>query len=201
MWLSALTKGILMDIGILDNRFARIGARLKLAGRPGRRVSGSGLVRLDVCNDRRGEFFEIACQPGASVEVDAVDVQPADRHLLLMVRENGEKHKSLCGHDKRHWFVAAIPESASGVATVRTAKEALKPREVQIVQANKRLKAKARNRRKNAAFIRQGEWFSIPAPSLQVDPMLNLLSPLPLHVLWRTEQTVLSRPRWLHLKP
>ena len=172
--MSALLKGILMDVGILDNKFARIGARLKLADRLNRRIARDGLVRLDVRNDKRGEYFEIACQPGASVEVDAVDVQPADRHLLLMVRENGEKHKFLCGHDERHWFVAAIPESASGVATVRTAKEALKPREVQIVQATKQLKAKARNRRKNAAYIRQGEWFFIPAPSLQVDPKLIL---------------------------
>lgn len=163
-----------MDVDILDNKFARIGARLKLADRLGRRANGSGLVRLDVRNDKRGEFFEIACQPGASVEVDAVDVQPADRHLLLMVWENEEKHKFLCGHDERHWFVAAIPESAAGVATVRTAKEALKPREVKIVQASKRLKAKARNRRKNAAYIRQGEWFFIPAPSLVVDPKLVL---------------------------
>src|SRR5512140_3745783 len=138
-----------MDINILDNKFARIGARLKLADRLSRTVVISGLVRLDVRNDKRGEFFEIARQPGASVEVEAVDVQPADRHLLLLVRENGEKHKFLCGHDERHWFVAAIPESAAGVASVRTAKEALKPREVQIVQASKRLKAKARNRRKN----------------------------------------------------
>lgn len=172
--MSAITKGIVMDIGVLDNKFARIGARLKLVDRLSRRISRNGLISLDVRNDRRGEFFEVACQPGAFVEVDAVDVQPADRHLLLMVRENGEKHKFLCGHDERHWFVAAIPESASGVATVRTAKEALEPREVQIVQASKRLRAKARNRRKNAAYIRQGEWFFIPAPDLPVEPKLVL---------------------------
>ena len=63
-----------------------------------------------------------------------LDVQPADRHLLLMVREGGEKPKFLCGHDERHWFVAAVPESAP-VGTVRAAKEALKPAEVRTRQA------------------------------------------------------------------
>ncbi|MFO0960881.1 MAG: hypothetical protein U0800_26160 [Isosphaeraceae bacterium] len=35
-----------------------------------------------------------------------LDVQPADRHLLLMFREGEQKSKFLCGHDER-WFVAA----------------------------------------------------------------------------------------------
>jgi hypothetical protein len=48
---------------------------------------------------------------------------------LLLVRGAGEKRKFLCGQDERHWFVAAIPESAP-VGTVRQAKEALKPPDV-----------------------------------------------------------------------
>ena len=36
-----------------------------------------------------------------------------------------EKNKFLCGHDERHWFVAAVP--GRSVATVRSAMEALKP--------------------------------------------------------------------------
>jgi hypothetical protein len=102
-----------------------------------------------------------------------LDVRPADRHLLLMVRERGEKPKFLCGHDERHWFVAALPESAS-VGTVRAAKEALKPAEVRTAQARKGLGAEAGNRRRNAAFRRQGEWFFIPAPDLKVDEALVL---------------------------
>jgi hypothetical protein len=73
------------------------------------------------------------------------------------VREGKDKSKFLCGHDERHWFVAGIPETAP-VGTVRQAKEALKPAEVLSAQAGKRLRAKARNRRKNASFVRQGEW-------------------------------------------
>ena len=123
--------------------------------------------------DRKGEFFEVVRQPGAEPEVAVLDVQPADRHLLLLVREGGEKSKFLCGHDERHWFVAGIPESAP-VGTVRQAKEALKPAEVQAAQARKRLRAEARNRRKNAAFVRQGEWFFLPVPGFAVDERLVL---------------------------
>jgi hypothetical protein len=157
-----------MDTNLLDIKFARMGARLKVADRPARRNRTAGVIALDVQADRKGEFFEIVRQPGVDVEVAVLDVQPADRHLLLLVREGKDKSKFLCGHDERHWFVAGIPETAP-VGTVRQAKEALKPAEVLSAQAGKRLRAKARNRRKNAAFIRQGEWFFLPVPGFVVD--------------------------------
>ncbi len=162
-----------MDTNLLDTKFARIGARLKVADRPSRRGRTSGAVSLDVQSDRKGEFFEIVRPPGAEAEIAVLDVQPADRHLLLLVREGQDKGKFLCGHDERHWFVAGIPESAP-VGTVRQAKEALKPAEVRAAQAGKRLGARARDRRKNAAFVRQGEWFFIPARGLAVDEKLVL---------------------------
>jgi len=156
-----------MDTQLLDAKFARIGARLKFADRPAHRAPPPGVVSLDVRADRRGEFFEIAGGPG--VEVAALDVQSADRHLLLLVRGGGEKSKFLCGHDERHWFVAAVPESAP-VGTVRQAKEALKPPEVIVAQAEAGLRAGERDRRRNAAFVRQGEWFFLPAPDFVPDP-------------------------------
>jgi hypothetical protein len=159
------------DTSLLNIKFARIGARLKVADRPPRRSRTSGVISLDVQAARKGEFFEIVQQPGAEVAV--LDVRPDDRHLLLLVREGKDKSKFLCGHDERHWFVAGIPESAP-VGTVRQAKEALKPAEVLSAQAGKRLKAKARNRRKNAAFVRQGEWFFLPFADLAVDEKLVL---------------------------
>jgi len=164
---------LLMDTNLLDIKFARIGARLKVADRPSRRNRTPGVISLDVQTDHKGEFFEIVRQPGAEAEIAVLDVQPAEHHLLLLVREGQEKSKFLCGHDERHWFVAGIPESAP-VGTVRQAKEALKPDEVQSAQARQGLKTKARNRRKNAAFIRQGEWFFVPAPGLVVDENLIL---------------------------
>ena len=137
-----------MDTNLLDAKFARIGARLKVADTPSRRTRTSGVVSLDVQSDRKGEFFEIVRQPGAEAEAAVLDVPPADRHLLLLVREGKDKSKFLCGHDERHWFVAGIPESAP-VGTVRQAKEALKPAEVLSAQAGQRLGARDRNCRKS----------------------------------------------------
>jgi len=162
-----------MSTNLLNTKFARIGARLKVADRRSRRTRTSGPFSLDVQADRQGEFFEIVRPPGAESEIAVLDVQPADRHLLLLVRAGKDKSKFLCGHDERHWFVAGIPETAP-VGTVRQAKEALKPAEVQIAQVHEQLRAKARNRRKNAAFVRQGEWFFLPVPGLAVDEKLVL---------------------------
>ena len=162
-----------MDTNLLDIKFARIGARLKVADRPSRRTRTAGVISLDVQADRKGEFFEIVRQPGAEAEIAVLDVQPADRHLLLLVREGKDKSKFLCGHDERHWFVAGIPETAP-VGTVRQAKEALKPAEVRAAQARRGLRAEARNRRKNSAYRRQGEWFFLPSPGFVVDEKLVL---------------------------
>jgi hypothetical protein len=163
-----------MDTSNLTTKFARIGARLKVTDRPSnRRRVASGVISLDVQEDGDGEFFEVARSPGSEPEVAVLDVQPPDRHLLLLVRDGTEKQKFLCGHDERHWFVAAIPESAP-VGTVRQAKEALKPDEVCGAQARQGLRANARDRRKNAAYRRQGEWFFLPVLSMRVDEKLVL---------------------------
>jgi hypothetical protein len=163
-----------MDAKDLLTKFSRIGARVKLADRPASPSRATaGVLTLDVRSDRQGEYFEVAPPPGADTEVAVLDVRPADRHLLLLVREDGGKHKFLCGHDERHWFVAAVPESAP-VGTVTQAKEALKPAEVVRAQAGLGLRAGARNRRKNAAFRRQGEWFFLPEPGFAVDDALVL---------------------------
>jgi hypothetical protein len=111
---------ICMDTNLLDNKFTRMGARLKIADRPARRNRTMGVIALDVQADRKGKFSEIVRQPG-QVEVAVLDVQPADRHLLLLVRDGKDKSKFLCDHDERHWFVAGIPETAP-VGTVRQAR-------------------------------------------------------------------------------
>jgi hypothetical protein len=163
-----------MDTDNLLTKFARIGARLKIAVRRSSSfASVLGIVSVDIRKDRHGEFFEVVQPPGTDPEVAVLDIQPAERHLLLLVRDGAEKHKLLCGHDERHWFVAALPEAAP-VGTVRQAKEALKPTEVQIAQDFEKLRAAARKRRKNAAYRRQGEWFFLPVPAFQVDESLVL---------------------------
>jgi hypothetical protein len=165
-----------IDTQMLETKFARIGARIKVPHTeriPSWRAPTEGRVRLDVKSDARGEYFEVASRAEGRADVEVLDIQPGRRHLLLLVRDQGEKSKFLCGHDERHWFVAAVPEKAS-VGSVRSAMEALKPREVQDAQARVGLGSKARERRKNAAYRRQGEWFFVPEPRLNVDPRLVL---------------------------
>ena len=53
-----------MDTDNLLTKFARIGARLKVADRPSRRFrAASGVISLDVQEDRDGEFFEVVRRP------------------------------------------------------------------------------------------------------------------------------------------
>src|SRR5207237_10022940 len=83
--------GTVMIDEILERKFTRIGARLKVNDPAGR----GGAVRLDVRADRQGEFFEIRGGDHSEARVEVLDVQPADRHLLLLVREHGQKGKFL----------------------------------------------------------------------------------------------------------
>jgi hypothetical protein len=116
---------------VLDRHFGLIGARVRVAaaGRP-------GAVAIDIRRDGRAEYFELRLPRRASAAV--LNRDKADRHLLLQVSVDGEKSRFLCGHDERHWFVAAIPEAASGVVNVRTAKHALQPTLVQAAAAQLR---------------------------------------------------------------
>jgi hypothetical protein len=155
-----------MGIEVLERRFAEIGARVKVEEGP-----WLGVPQIDVRSDGRGEYFDFLFADGErEVELQVVDADRADRHLLLLVRDGESKSKFLCGHDERHWFVAAVPESARGVTGVASAKAALQPAVVRL-EAD-RLKAKQRFRRRNAAFVRQGEWFFVPAA--RIDPPVVL---------------------------
>jgi len=91
--------------------------------------------------------------------------------LLLLVKTPEAKDRFLCGHDEREWFVAAVPGGASSVAQ---AKVALLPREVRFAADQANLNLRQRTRRHNRAFIRQGEWFFVPAPELRVEAKLVL---------------------------
>jgi hypothetical protein len=154
-----------MEFASLQKQFARMGARVTLSSRrhPG--------FAVDIGHDRRGSLFELAVDRQVT-QVSALDVQPASRHLLLVVRR-GETHKYLCGHDERDWFAAAVPGSG-GVANVRGAFEALKPVEVRQALVAKGVRRQHQNRRRNAAFVRQGEWFFIPEPDFVADPLMVL---------------------------
>ena len=144
---------------VLERRSAAIGARVKVE-------RARGAPRIDVGVDRRGEFFALRVSRDAEA-VSVVDADRDDRSLLLLVRDGGEKSKFLCGFDERHWFVAAIPESASGVGGVAAAKDALQPDAVRHAVA--RVRPRDRFRRRNVAYVRQGEWFFLPQWAVEVD--------------------------------
>jgi hypothetical protein len=167
--------------------FSRMGARLKLLeGVPVSRRWNVAQTReesprivLDIRRDKLGEYFEIRTAPGAMQEIVVLNVQPRERHLLLLSRQFGEsgqflnKQKFLCGYDERHWFVAAIPESEP-VSTVADAKIALKPDAVRTREQALGVSRAESFRRRNAAFVRQGEWFFIPEADLKVSGLLIL---------------------------
>jgi len=154
--------------------FNKMGARARVFRNP--RASG---LSLNVLTDKHGEFFDVNVNPdfAESAEVLAVDVQPEDRHLVLMVKYASgrqgvdNKDKFLCGHDERHWFVAPV---GPAVPSVAKAKESLRPSIVQQELERKGVKSKKRNKRRNEAYVRQGEWFFIPRPDAKVDPKLIL---------------------------
>ena len=98
---------------MLERAFARMGARVefgelnqqsRFTGR-----SASEDLALDVRRDRQGEYFLISRALESPTELVVLDVQPSDRHLLLLSRSADEKHRFLLGHHERHWFAAGIP--------------------------------------------------------------------------------------------
>lgn len=151
-------------------KFDRIGARAKIRDARLDR-SGRQNLSIDILHDSHGEYFEIS-QP-KDLRLEAVDVQARDRHLLLVAGERNSPQgempaKYLCGHDERHWFVAAVPEQP-GVRDVATAKDALMPQQVREMVERVKLARNARYTRRNRAFIRQGEWFLVRDPDVVVD--------------------------------
>jgi hypothetical protein len=154
----------------VEDQFRRIGARVKVVRVPVTEMpEGWAPVRVDIARDAEGEFFQIDRLWNVQLSVPDADAQ--DRHLLLHVEQPGRIERFsrfLCGHDEKAWFVAAIPESAEA-ASVADAKDALKPREVWTGIAEHNLPREQWNLRWTAAFIRQGEWFFLPRPWMEVD--------------------------------
>jgi hypothetical protein len=158
-----------MNAEMLHAKFVRMGARLQLGELAGPSQRRDQPFTLDVRSDAEGEFFDVRLRPAARVELDVVDLRRRDRHLLLRAREANASHFYLCGHDENHWFVAALPEQGVTPSNVAGAMEALKPPEVHEAQRRQGVKGKDRQRRKNAAYVRQGEWFFLPMPKLHVE--------------------------------
>ena len=143
-----------MSMDVVSRRFEQMGARLDWTG-----PLWGGVPTVDVSRST----FVLRFPGGRAVGLDVVDARW--RHLLLLVRDGELKSKFLCGRDERHWFVAAVPESAHWVSGVESAMQALRPELVEDVV--RRESSKRRRRRRAAPFIRQGEWFFVP---VDIDP-------------------------------
>jgi hypothetical protein len=155
-----------MDTSSITTMFGRIGARVRISADINRRQRAG----IDIATDKQGEFFDIRVESTDSVEYQVIDVRPDMRHLLLMARRETGKQKFLCGHDERHWFVCAVP--GESVSNVVNAMEALQPVFVRGAVHHRLKRVKDRLRRRNKAFVRQGEWFFVPVQSVTIDSML-----------------------------
>lgn len=134
-----------MNLKSLDKAFYRIGARVRF---------GPGAI--DIVRDDDGEFFRLDLATAKAGGYDALDIQPRRRHLVLV---DGDA-RYLCGHDERHWFVAGLRRAA---ATVSAAMDSMMPAEARQAILRENVPARKRHRRHNAAYLRQGEWFFLPA--------------------------------------
>ena len=112
-----------------------MGARLNVRELPSRWSQGNRQwidptdYALDIRRNGSKEFFELRVPTHLSnmLDVNVVQSEPKERHLLLFVRKHGGKpqlDRFLCGHDEREWFVAAVP---GGASSVRQAMDALQP--------------------------------------------------------------------------
>ncbi len=160
----------------IEKAFRAIGSRLEIGdieqrnNRFRRIVNRSNRKKahfvVDIAKDKNGDLFKI--DTDGSVEFHIMGIDKSNHHLLLFARDNlNAKYRFLCGLDEKGWFAAAVPEAVSNISG---AMDALKP--AQIIGAQKHLKPKHKNKKKNAAFLRQGEWFFIPAPEIEPDSVL-----------------------------
>lgn len=150
-----------MKIDTLDRSFRRIGARVRF---------GEG--GLDVLRDGAGEFFRLDLGTAKAGGYEALDLQPRRRHLVLVAGDD----RFLCGHDERHWFVAGLRQRSA--TTVEQAMDSLRPEPAREALRRAGIRHERRHDRRNPAFLRQGEWFFVPAPSFASSGVILRKEPL-----------------------
>jgi hypothetical protein len=161
----------------LQRKFDAIGAELAFSPLPSRAARGTTYT-LDVQPVRgtHRERFLLSVTAQTSLDVEVLHARETERHLLLLVKaptsRGLEKHRYLCGHDERHWFVASVPDARRRATTVGQAMDALQPEEIHAGLRHGGVRHKVRHARRNPAFVRQGEWFFLAAPDASFDPVL-----------------------------
>ncbi len=167
-----------MEKQLIQQKFNDMGAAVFFERKRPNRFRDDQLVSIDVVENKKRDHFVLE-NPG-DLPVEVLDIQPDLRHLLLLVRGQTDKgikdlRRFLCGHDERHWFVAAIPEDAR-VSTVKQAVEALKPGPVKNVQERVGVKTKDLHKRRTAGYVRQGEWFFVQRSNVTIQDYLILIN-------------------------
>lgn len=179
-----------MQLQQLTKHFERIGAKLEVDLVPptqGRFSRVRPDFSIDIIEEKNNERYLLEVQKSLenTLSFSPLDVRPKERHLLLYAHNPNantadlQKQKFLCGHDERHWFVAAIP-NARGITNVTNSMEALKPFAARFSQRRNKVRKKNRNKRRNAGFVRQGEWFFIPITRFKPDMEYAILYNEPL---------------------
>lgn len=113
----------------------------------------SGSYEMNIASDKFGEHFRLGVT-ATPPDFQVLQIRKDERHLLLYAGGT-RKERLLCGHDERHWFVAAVGEP---VSTVMAARRALLPRQLR----QQGLTNTTLTSRRNDVFKRQGEWFFVP---------------------------------------
>ena len=85
-----------MNASQIESKFAEMGARLKVREIPARLSrwnSNRADYAVDIQRDREGEFFELRVPVHLrdDLDVSVMQSEPKQRHLLLFVRNNGDK--------------------------------------------------------------------------------------------------------------
>jgi len=150
---------------VIRHEFEAIGAKTAVETLAGAgRWRRHGLIPVpDHGINLRGDMFELWLN--RDVEVSVPEVQSRARHLVLRVG-SAEARTYLCGHDERQWFVAGVKDNPT---SVEQAMRLLQPPAVRAAVIAAKLKHNQQFLRRNAAFIRQGEWFFVPAPEFAVE--------------------------------
>jgi hypothetical protein len=148
----------------IETKFDKMGARIRIRGMTTEsfRRHGRRPLVIDVLRTEAGEVFDI--EKTQNVDLSVLDLQPRQRHLLLLAENWVGSDRFLCGHDERHWFVAALPNNHD-IRMVQEAKASLKPSQVR----RKERRRQGKRRRRSDVYIRQGEWFFIPYPHARIE--------------------------------
>ena len=146
---------------ILHDAFSEIGAVLA------NETFGRGF-EIDIITQDQHEAYRVQSPLDDPLTLEVVDVHPRLRHLVLDVTgwRLPISGRYLCGHDESHWFVAGL-QFGRPTGTVRGAMESLKPEIVRREQRRRGVRHR-KDRRRTAAYVRQGEWFFLPRPHVHV---------------------------------